>query len=206
MRIEKCAEHDGKKVTVYVDDDTVRSTDREAVRLLIQALEAAMDSTSLDQSRFVIKGGDGGTLPGERGGDVNVTLAGPLDAMEALKARTNGDLESESDKPPVDLYKKCVYAGEAGVPEVFVAGRWHPLADYSVSNLHDQNAVLNRSEDGGTGLGGDISTGPGGGRAGDVVSKDVAVCDEAAARDGKTRVSHGFVRDYLAKTVARGAG
>ncbi len=27
-----------------------------------------------EQSQFVIKGGDGGTQPGERGGDVNVTL------------------------------------------------------------------------------------------------------------------------------------
>lgn len=44
MRIEKCAEHDGKRVTVYVDDDTVRATDHEAVRDLIQVLEAAMES------------------------------------------------------------------------------------------------------------------------------------------------------------------
>jgi len=46
-----------------------------------------------DQTRFVIKGGDGGTRPGERGGDVNVTLVAPLDAMEALKRKINGDPE-----------------------------------------------------------------------------------------------------------------
>ena len=51
-----------------------------------------------EQSQFVIKGGDGGTAPGERGGDVNVTLVAPLDAMEALKARANDDRQGESNE------------------------------------------------------------------------------------------------------------
>lgn len=41
--------------------------------------------------RILIRGGDGGTEPGEKGGDVNVTLMGLLDAMAALKAKINGD-------------------------------------------------------------------------------------------------------------------
>ncbi len=43
-----------------------------------------------DQPRLVIKGGDGGTAPEERGGDVHVTFVAPLDAMESLKAKING--------------------------------------------------------------------------------------------------------------------
>ncbi len=38
MRIEKCVEDNGKRITVYVDDDTVRATDHEAVRDLIHVL------------------------------------------------------------------------------------------------------------------------------------------------------------------------
>ena len=40
MRIEKCAEHDGKRLTVYVEDDTVRATDQEAVQALLGVLDA----------------------------------------------------------------------------------------------------------------------------------------------------------------------
>ncbi len=43
MRIEKCVEDDGdRRITVYVDDDTVRATDHEAVRDLIRVLLAAL--------------------------------------------------------------------------------------------------------------------------------------------------------------------
>ena len=42
MRIEKCAEQDGKKVTVIVDDDTVRATDHAAVEYLVRVLNAAV--------------------------------------------------------------------------------------------------------------------------------------------------------------------
>ncbi len=115
------------------------------------------------------------------------------DVLELGSKIGESNPESESDKPPMDLYEKCVYAGETGVPEVFVAGHWHPLADYSVSNLHDQN------EDVGTGSCGDISTGPSGWCAGDAVSRDMAVCTKAALRDGKDRVTHGFVRAYFKK-------
>ena len=41
MRIEKCVEDNGKTVTLYVEDDTVRATDHEAVRDLIQVLNDA---------------------------------------------------------------------------------------------------------------------------------------------------------------------
>ena len=148
----------------------------------------------------------------------------PKDAMEALKepvkatctcsyvgaggsrpceycyARTRARMQqggppkggANGDKPPLDLYEKCVYAGETQVPEVFVAGRWHPLTDYSVSNLHEQY------KDVGTGSGGDHLTGPSHGRAGDGVAEYIDACDAAAAGD-KTRVTHGFVRDYLTK-------
>ena len=101
-------------------------------------------------------------------------------------------LGGERDNP-CDLYKKCVYAGETGVPEVFVDGCWHPLADYSVINLHEQGV------DAGTGVGGDIFTGPSWGVRGDGISRAMAVGEEAAARDGKTRVTHSFVWDYLRK-------
>lgn len=55
---------------------------------------------SLGQPQLIIKGGDGGTLPGERGGDVHVTLAAPLphDAMEELKRKINGNPERESNE------------------------------------------------------------------------------------------------------------
>ncbi len=110
----------------------------------------------------------------------------------ALRDITAIEEKDDPNKPPMDMYEKCVYAGETGVPEVFVAGRWYPLADYAVSNLHEQ------SKDAGTGSGGDTYPGPGGGCAGGGVSEDMAVCDKAAARDGKTRVTHGFIRDYMA--------
>ncbi len=41
MRIEKTVEHNEQRITVYVDDDTVRATDHEAVIDLIHALNAA---------------------------------------------------------------------------------------------------------------------------------------------------------------------
>lgn len=97
-------------------------------------------------------------------------------------------------RPVIDLYNKCVYAGETGVPEVFVAGRWRPLADYAVSNLHEQ------SKDTGTGTGCDIETGPHSGVRGDSVFEAMDICDKAATRDGKTRVTHRFVRDYFQKS------
>lgn len=103
-------------------------------------------------------------------------------------------IEKCLDKPPMDLYEKCVYASGTGVPEVFVSGRWRPLADYAVSKLHGPSA------DSGTGQGCDMTTGPGGGVRGDAVSEDVDICEKAAARDGKTRVTHRFVRDYFQKS------
>lgn len=101
--------------------------------------------------------------------------------------------EGEPTDKPLDLHKTCVYAGETLVPEVFVAGCWHPLTDYSVSNLHK------KTEDTGTGSGGDMATGPGCGLHGDGTLEAMDICEKAAARDGKTRVTHGFVRDYFQK-------
>ncbi len=45
MRIEKCVESESGKITVYVDDDTVRATDNEAAVDLINVLNAAAGST-----------------------------------------------------------------------------------------------------------------------------------------------------------------
>ena len=232
MRIEKCVEDDGKRITVCVDDDAVIATDHEGVRDLIQSLNAVTARRIEAVDLGVTESPDGleeigipcryrpiaedGLVyePGKwRSGrlcawstdhDVN----GPFSVgviMDVLHGTCHSiHVERICFQPtlimgrPIDLYKKCVYAGETGVPEVFMAGCWRPLADYAVSNLHGPPA------DSGTGSGCDMNTGPRGGRAGDGVSEDAVVCHEAAARDGKTRVTHGFVRDYFQKGESNG--
>ncbi len=48
MRIEKCVENASGKITVSVDDDTIRATDNEAVNELLQVLDAAMEGVKGD--------------------------------------------------------------------------------------------------------------------------------------------------------------
>ena len=60
-----------------------------------EMIESAEFSISPRPPQFIIKGGEGGTAPGERGGDVHVTFVAPLDAMESLKVKINGDIEGE---------------------------------------------------------------------------------------------------------------
>lgn len=98
---------------------------------------------------------------------------------------------------PMDLDKTCVYADDSGVPEVFVAGEWCPLADFPFSIPWEW------TEDSGTGQGGDRETGPHSGVRGGRVLEAADICDEAAARDGKTRMTHGSVRRYFQKENPR---
>ena len=52
-----------------------------------EMIESVTFGTPPKRPQIVIRGGDGGTLPGERGGDVNITL----DSLEELKAMGNAD-------------------------------------------------------------------------------------------------------------------
>lgn len=57
MRIETCIEHNGQRVVVCVDDDTVRVTDQKAVRDLIQVLRDVTGRHSTDRQRLPVKPG-----------------------------------------------------------------------------------------------------------------------------------------------------
>ncbi len=121
-----------------------------------------------------------------------------ITALEALSSVVIGERDptepGKTKKKPVDLHKTCVYAGDEGKPEVFIDGDWVPLADCRVINLHK------RIKDSGAGRSGDIFTGPGGGRAGDAATKELAISRKAAARDGKIHLTHGCVRNYFDAT------